>query len=965
MCLRFDFASILLAAIVTCFSTVLVLPSRGSKIDGEQKVWTTSSFLEFSDGTLSDGGVNTYVTAGGEVRLINLWDLNNDGFLDIVFPNTHDNNQQVELSIYWGVDGFGVRRRTQLPSDGGVAQVIADLNGDGYPDLVVVNGYNGVKTNLNSYIYWGTHVGFESQRRTELPTFGALAAAAADLNSDGHLDLVFANSGRVYEGSGEHSSYIYWGSAGGFSSKNFLALPTAVASDVKVADLNRDGAPDIVFANEGSGEDQGGAIIYWGSSNATFSENRKAILPGIRSSAIAITDLNQDGFAEIILANRYLPIRSPHKFDALARRGQKDRNIVTEVDTDVENEAISSYIYWGSRNGYSALQRSDLPTVAASGVAAGDLNGDGYLDVVFCNGPRRAGHSAPTAGGGSYLYWGSHQGFEIRRRTILPTLNPTHCLVDDLNGDGHPDLVFSNENDARSFHTQSYVYWGSREEFGPSRRLDLPTVGAASVGVADFDRDGMKDLVFINRIDGAAGEAVPAYVYWGNEKGEYRSDQRLSLPHPYGSPGEAYAAADLNNDGWVDLYLGGAESAVYWGSPQSFAPQRKTVVAPNMAFSSRIADFNRDGYLDLVLSEFAKAGKTDLYWGGPMGFSPHNRFTFVIDGVRRHTVADLNRDGYLDVVFPTINNAAVIFWNSSAGFDNAKKTSLPGGLVISAEIADLNRDGYLDIILCNLRSADGKPEGNTFVYWGSKEGYRESRRLVLPSVGNEDALVADLNRDGHLDLVLTSFHAGETRNHPSYIYWSSAQGFDASRVTLLPTHSASGALAADFNHDSYPDILFVCHTLEGNHRNDSFLYWGGPQGYSPERRGLLPGLGSHFMTVADIGNIYDRNDRYAYISRAFDAGRNAHFESLDWEGQTPFATRLEFQVRTAATQEDLKKTVWLGPDGPDSWYRERSSNLKGLPQDARWIQFKAILIGPDGANSPVLQSVSIKYHQPN
>lgn len=930
----------------------MVLPSLGSKIDGEQKVWTTSRFLDFSDGTLSDGGVNTYVTARGELRLINLWDLNNDGFLDIVFPNTHDNNQQVELFFYWEIDGFSVRRRTRLPSDGGVAQVIADLNGDQYSDLVVVNSYNGVKTNLNSYIYWGTSAGFNLQRRTELPTFGALAAASADLNSDGHPDLVFANSGKVYEGSGEHHSYVYWGSAGGFSRKNFLTLPTAVASDVQIADLNRDGAPDIVFANEGSDDDQGGAIIYWGSSKATFTENRKTRLPGIRSSAIAIADLNQDGFAEIILANRYLPVR-------------RDRNNVTELDTDVENEAISSYIYWGAGNGYSALQRSELPTIAASGVVAGDLNGDGHADLVFCNGPRRAGHSAPTAGGGSYLYWGGPQGFEIRRRTTLPTLNPTHCLVDDLNGDGHLDLVFSNENDARSFHTQSYVYWGSGEGLSTSRRLELPTVGAASVGAADFDRDGKKDLVFINRIDGAAGEPVPAYIYWGNERGEYRTGQRLSLLHPYGSPGEAYAAADIDNDSWVDLYLGGAESAVYWGSPQSFAPQRKTVVAPSMAFSGRIADFNRDGYLDLVLSEYARGGRTDLYWGGPMGFSSNNRFTFLIDGVRRLTIADLDGDGYMDIVFPTINNAAVILWNSSTGFDNAKKTSLPGGLVISAEIADLNRDGYLDLILCNLRSPDGKPEGNTFVYWGSKEGYRESRRLVLPSVGNEDALVADLNRDGHLDLVLTSFHAGETRNHPSYIYWNSAQGFDASRVTLLPTHSASGALAADFNHDSYPDILFVCHTLEGNHRNDSFLYWGGPQGYSPERRGLLPGLGSHFMTVADIGNIYDREDHYEYISRAFDAGRNAHFESLDWEGQTPFATRLEFQVRTAATQEDLKKAVWLGPDGPKSRYRERSSNLKGLPQDARWIQFKAVLLSPDSANTPVLKSVSIKYLQPN
>ena len=51
------------------------------------KRWTVSSFLEFGRGTLGDAGANTYVTAAGEVKLINLWDLNRDGFIDIVLPN--------------------------------------------------------------------------------------------------------------------------------------------------------------------------------------------------------------------------------------------------------------------------------------------------------------------------------------------------------------------------------------------------------------------------------------------------------------------------------------------------------------------------------------------------------------------------------------------------------------------------------------------------------------------------------------------------------------------------------------------------------------------------------------------------------------------------------------------------------------------------------------------------------------
>ena len=74
-----------------------------------------------------------------------------------------------------------------------VAQAIADFNGDGFPDLVVVNNFNGVKTNLNSYIYWGDVNGIDLEKPTELPTKGASGAIAADLNDDGRKDVVFFN----------------------------------------------------------------------------------------------------------------------------------------------------------------------------------------------------------------------------------------------------------------------------------------------------------------------------------------------------------------------------------------------------------------------------------------------------------------------------------------------------------------------------------------------------------------------------------------------------------------------------------------------------------------------------------------------------------------------------------------------------------------------------------------------------
>ena len=85
------------------------------------------------------------------------------------------------------------------------------------------------------------------------------------------------------------------------------------------------------------------------------------------------------------------------------------------------------------------------------------------------------------------------------------------------------------------------------------------------------------------------------------------------------------------------------------------------------------------------------------------------------------------------------------------------------------------------------------------------------------------------------------------------------------------------------------------------------------------------------------------------------------FSTLAWKGDTPWRTGLEFQLRAAETRQGLADAPWQGPKGPDSFYRTSPARIDGLPQKARWIQYKASLISPDSANSPVLRSVSVGY----
>jgi FG-GAP-like repeat len=915
-----------------------------SSESNDAKVWTTDRFLDFVEGELVDGGANSYVAADGSIRLINLYDLNQDGNVDAVFPSTHDNSEAIDLYIYWGKNGLNPSLRTLLPTAGAKDVAIADLNRDGYPDLVVANRFDGTRTDLNSYIYWGSAQGLNAENRTELPTQGAESIAVGDLNQDGFPEIVFANSGLSYHVAEDtfNQSFVYWGSPKGYSADRRLNLKTINGRDVKIADLNRDGAPDLAFANEGNSAKDGGITIYWGTLQGKFSAGHSQQLPGEFSSGLDVADFNGDGHLDMVLANAF-------------RLKGRELGIYDIIET----VAIPSFVYWGSAQGYSSDRRSELPTVGARSVAAGDLDQDGLADLAFANG----------SGGASYVYWASQSGFKANRRLALPTLAASRSAVFDLNSDGKLDLIFANRSGAGSHETVSYVYWGDSRGLSPERRLELPTQGAAGIAVGDLDRDGKTDLVFANKEDGTAGSPTDTYIYWGDARGQFDPSRRQSLPTR--GP-NAYAAADLNADGFPDLYMPESESTIYWGSQQGYAPVRKSVVGAKQAMSGQAADFNRDGYLDLALSEWAPGEEgAGLYWGGPAGYSAANRFVFRIGSVRFHAIADLNRDGWPDVIFPTTSGEVVIFWNSANGFDNARKQSLPCAAAVSTEVADLNGDGYLEVIVANLwdknpppgkpRSFGGSPEADTFIYWGSASGYSATRRQVLPSVGNEDVTVADLNQDGKLDLVLTSYHAGSTRNAPSRIYWNGAQGFDPSRVMLLPTHSASGAMVADFNRDGWKDILITCHSYEGNHRNDSFLYWGSSKGYSVDRKSLLHGLGPHLMNVADIGNIYNRSDRYDYISPPFRAGAEARWQSLRWKAETPFRTRVEFQIRRASSAESLTSAPWQGPAGEGTFFQTSGAALEGLKGSGDWIQYKATLVSPDSANSPVVRSVSLEY----
>src|SRR5439155_12354475 len=246
-------------------------------------------------------------------------------------------------------------------------------NRDGHVDLVVANSgsdpWRPIDSGQTSYIYWGSEKGFSAGHRTELPTQSAYAVAIADLDADGSLDLVFANVGNTISADHFKKSYVYWGDKGRYDAAHRSVLQTEKATGVVVADVNGDGFPDVLFSQEGNISAAGGVLIYWGGAGRSALGEKFTRLPGESASALAVGDLNGDGHPDIVLANEY-------------RTYGREAHGVYTIDNEVQ---LNSYVYWGSGEGYSVSRRTALPTLKATGVALGDLNGAGRPDIVFAN----------------------------------------------------------------------------------------------------------------------------------------------------------------------------------------------------------------------------------------------------------------------------------------------------------------------------------------------------------------------------------------------------------------------------------------------------------------------------------------------------------------------------------------------------------------------------------------------------
>ncbi len=386
--------------------------------------------------TAGDASGGFYLTSGGTVGPVGapyavdgtpmgvaIGDTNQDGRLDIVTANNTSN----DVSLLLGAGGGAMAQPANLNIGPTVLSgtTVADLNGDGLPDIIVFNN-NGSNNSTKVSILQGQIGGTYAAPVDITPAVtgrnmrSLSSITAADVNGDGWLDLVFANTqdntvGFLRNNITVAGTKIVTASFTAITEVGVGKFPTQVA----MGDFNNDGKLDMAVSHNGSGGgSQKGITVRLGNGNFTFQNSFELDgstgfgNPGTPMSGLVLGDFDRDGNLDIV--------------------GLED--------------ATTGSVRLHLGNGKGAFGnngtfKTNTPNPGA--IAAADFNGDGYLDVV-------ASSKSTTAGAGnagiSVLLNQLGTGFQTAQQSdVIPQTGLQSILTTDVNQDGFVDVIASTQ----------------------------------------------------------------------------------------------------------------------------------------------------------------------------------------------------------------------------------------------------------------------------------------------------------------------------------------------------------------------------------------------------------------------------------------------------------------------------------------------------------------------------------------
>lgn len=681
------------------------------------------------------------------------------------------------------------------------------------------------------------------QGTSEYGMVGYSVSTAGDVNGDGYDDVIVGEPGydaglifnvgraRIYHGGYFGlSTTPAWSVVGGLDANLGFSVSTA-------GDVNGDGYDDVIVGapSYSNGQNDEGLVrVYLGSPTGVSTtaqwEREGGQLDALLGYSVSTAgDVNGDGYDDIIAGTP--------QYDA----GEANQGRVL--------------IYLGSPSGVSSSVHAillgedatdEFGTVVS---AAGDVNGDGYDDVLVSAYYAEI-FLGPSNAGAVYCYLGSASGIDATADWSKFGVHVDEHLGDaistagDVNGDGFSDILIGASwyTDGQSAEGAAYVYDGNSLGLSSlpssvyvSNQTNAHLGGGVKTG-GDINADGYADIVIgAPRFSADQGIEGRVQVYYGSSQGAVSS----AVVTIEGNGEAAYfghsvsTAGDVDGDGRSDLLvgspyfevdeIGAGRAQVFLANADDYSGVAWTVIEANQSFAATgssvgFADVNADGYSDLLAGSWRyDAGQTDegrvhCWLGGYTGISGAEDWS--IDGEQAGAflgrvianAGDVNGDGYEDAVVTapgwdeTFANEgkAWVYHGSPTGLETAfswsgRAARASASYGTSAAAGDVNGDGYGDLVMgspgwSNPQSA----EGAAILYLGSASGLDPN--LTVGWEGNQDdalagtaVAMADVNGDGYSDILSGApmQSLGENEEGVVYVFFGGSGPLDLSPSQIL------------------------------------------------------------------------------------------------------------------------------------------------------------------------------------
>lgn len=348
------------------------------------------------------------------------------------------------------------------------AVAVADFNGDGMPDLAVVNmNDNDVAVLLNTTTSGSSTLSLDAGQSFATGTMPT-AVVAADVNGDGKPDLIVANCV-------DNTVTVFINTTvPGSSTVSFLAGQTFATGSTPISvvavDVNGDGLLDIVTANVNANTVS--VLLNAtanGASTAAFDPEQEFSVGNLPNAVIAV-DLNGDGHADLAVVNL------------------GDNTLSVLMNTTPNGSATASFV------GQQVFTAGNMP----QSVAAGDINGDGLADLVVVGANDNTVNVLLNTTTPSSMT----AGFAAQQTFTAATFSQS-VVIKDVNGDGLPDVIVADEAGSTVAVLVNTTMTGSATvSFAPEQDFDQSVGGGLlSVAAVDMNGDGMPEAIAVNTSD--------------------------------------------------------------------------------------------------------------------------------------------------------------------------------------------------------------------------------------------------------------------------------------------------------------------------------------------------------------------------------------------------------------------------------------------------------------------------------